>query len=179
MTTLTVPRRPDGKADVPDGTSYRVVSATADTLTIEVPDPTIDDARILLATLDAEQRLTAIADTVTPEHARILAPLLPAWTAGETVTDGALRSHDGTIWEVIPGQGHTTLPDWTPPATPALWRRWRDPDPDTPEPWIQPTGAHDAYRLGDLVAHNGATWRSDHDANIWEPGVAMWTRLDT
>ena len=37
--------------------------------------------------------------------------------------------------------------------------------------WVQPTGAHDAYALGAIVAHNGQLWISTVDANVWEPGV--------
>lgn len=38
--------------------------------------------------------------------------------------------------------------------------------------WVQPTGAHDAYTLGRIVAHGGRLWRSEHAANVWEPGAA-------
>lgn len=42
------------------------------------------------------------------------------------------------------------------------------------QPWVQPTGAHDAYNTGDWVTHNGQTWESTVDANTWEPGVFGW-----
>ena len=35
-------------------------------------------------------------------------------------------------------------------------------------------GAHDAYNIGDKVTHNGKTWVSDVDNNVWEPGVYGW-----
>ena len=37
-------------------------------------------------------------------------------------------------------------------------------------PWSQPTGAHDAYPRGAVVAHSGRVWESRHPANVWEPG---------
>lgn len=37
-------------------------------------------------------------------------------------------------------------------------------------PWVQPTGAHDAYPRGAVVAHGGKVWESRHPANVWEPG---------
>jgi len=40
--------------------------------------------------------------------------------------------------------------------------------------WVQPTGTHDAYALGAIVAHNGQLWISTVDANVWEPGVYGW-----
>lgn len=42
------------------------------------------------------------------------------------------------------------------------------------QPWVQPTGAHDAYPLGTKVTHNGKTWTSATAANVWEPGVYGW-----
>lgn len=42
------------------------------------------------------------------------------------------------------------------------------------DPWVQPTGAHDAYRQDATVTHNGKTWRSTTPANVWEPGVSGW-----
>lgn len=43
--------------------------------------------------------------------------------------------------------------------------------------WVQPTGAHDAYSQGATVTHNGKTWTSDVDSNVWEPGVYGWTEV--
>ena len=42
------------------------------------------------------------------------------------------------------------------------------------EEWVQPLGAHDAYPLDWVVIHNGKTWVSLVDANVWEPGVSGW-----
>lgn len=38
-------------------------------------------------------------------------------------------------------------------------------------PWTQPTGGHDAYPRGAVVAHNERVWESKHPANVWEPGA--------
>lgn len=40
--------------------------------------------------------------------------------------------------------------------------------------WIQPTGAHDAYKIGDKVSYNDKHWVSTIDGNVWAPGVAGW-----
>jgi hypothetical protein len=40
--------------------------------------------------------------------------------------------------------------------------------------WVQPTGAHDAYNIGDIVSHNGQLWISTVASNVWEPGVYGW-----
>lgn len=39
----------------------------------------------------------------------------------------------------------------------------------TPPEWVQPTGAHDAYKKGDLVTYKGKVYRSLIDANVWAP----------
>lgn len=42
-------------------------------------------------------------------------------------------------------------------------------------PWVQPTGAHDAYTLESTVVHKGHLWESDHPFNVWEPGTGdLW-----
>lgn len=62
---------------------------------------------------------------------------------------------------------------WEPGVS--AWREvWAS---STPPEWVQPTGAHDAYPLGAIVSHNGFTWQSDYEANVWEPGVFGWTQL--
>ena len=42
------------------------------------------------------------------------------------------------------------------------------------DPWVQPTGVHNAYSLGITVTHGGKTWESLTPANVWEPGVSGW-----
>lgn len=37
--------------------------------------------------------------------------------------------------------------------------------------WAQPTGAHDAYSTGDMVAWQGAVYRSRVDGNVWSPAA--------
>ena len=46
------------------------------------------------------------------------------------------------------------------------------------EPWVAPTGAHNAYPKDWMVTHNSKTWISLVDANVWEPGVANWAIYD-
>lgn len=49
--------------------------------------------------------------------------------------------------------------------------------PDDPEPepaptapaWVQPTGAHDAYSIGDRVTFQGRVYESVTNGNSWSP----------
>ena len=45
------------------------------------------------------------------------------------------------------------------------------------QPWVQPTGAHDAYPRGITVTHEGKTWENLTPANVWQPGVSGWREL--
>lgn len=38
------------------------------------------------------------------------------------------------------------------------------------QPWVKPSGAHNAYRLGAIVSHDGRTYQSATPFNITEPG---------
>jgi hypothetical protein len=40
-----------------------------------------------------------------------------------------------------------------------------------PAEWVQPTGAHDAYNIGDFVTFEGQVWESVIDGNVWSPTV--------
>lgn len=42
------------------------------------------------------------------------------------------------------------------------------------DPWIQPTGAHDAYPKAWTSKYNDKLWESLVDNNVWEPGVSGW-----
>lgn len=53
-----------------------------------------------------------------------------------------------------------------------------EPEDDIPE-WVQPLGAHDAYKLGDLVRFEGKVYKSVLPANVWSPAdyPAGWTEI--
>lgn len=59
-------------------------------------------------------------------------------------------------------------------------------DPETPEEpstsypeWVQPLGAHDAYKTGDRVMYQGKVYESTIDGNVWAPDVypAGWKEI--
>lgn len=66
-------------------------------------------------------------------------------------------------------QDHTTQPDWAPEVTPALFKLYFDPA-EGPAPWIQPTGGHDAYNIGDKVLYNDVVYTSKINGNTTVPG---------
>jgi hypothetical protein len=102
----------------------------------------------------------------------------PEWRAGLSVKVGDvfMIPEDKNLWKVV--QAHTTQSDWLPSLTPALWVKYYTPEMGYQE-WVQPTGAHDAYNIGDKVLFNGHLWESKINANVWSPTVypAGWTDL--
>ena len=42
--------------------------------------------------------------------------------------------------------------------------------------WAQPDSTN-PYMTGDRVLHNGSTWESTVDNNVWEPGVYGWIEI--
>jgi hypothetical protein len=98
----------------------------------------------------------------------------PDWQTGIEVKAGEVYKFESNLYEVI--QSHTTQSDWTPPIAKSLWKRFYEPS-DDPWPWVQPTGAHDAYPLGARVEYNGNIYESTIDANVWAPDVTGWKNL--
>jgi hypothetical protein len=81
----------------------------------------------------------------------------------------------GELYEVV--QAHTSQSDWIPSAVPALYKKAVL--PATIAPWVQPTEAQDAYKIGDKVTFNGFTYESLINANVWSPTgyPAGWEKL--
>lgn len=117
---------------------------------------------------------------VDEEDAAALSALMDPWQAGEEVPAGAIRAHNGTVYVCI--QPHVTLANWTPGATPSLWRQYRRTTSGAgglPDEWVQPTGAHDTYQAGDEVMFEGAMYRSLADNNAHSPAAwpAGWEKV--
>lgn len=90
------------------------------------------------------------------------------WIPNEWVEVGWKRIYEGTTYVCL--QAHQTLETWTPPNTPALWQA-ESGGGEYPV-WVQPTGAHDSYNIGDIVWYptEGSTlYESLINANVWSP----------
>ena len=85
---------------------------------------------------------------------------------GEDVAAGDEVTHLGVTYEVL--QPHMLQACWVPGQVPALYRAKADPGVEWPD-WVQPTGAHDAYKAGDKVTFEGAHYISLIDNNVWSP----------
>lgn len=116
--------------------------------------------------------LVTLRESETDERALSVPVLYPAWRSGVDYAVGTRVRYNGTLYRVL--QAHSSQESWTPEAAPSLFARVLIPDPDTVPDWVQPDSTN-AYSKGDRVRHNGKTWTSDIDGNIWEPGQYGWT----
>ena len=82
--------------------------------------------------------------------------------------------HGGVLYKVL--QGHTSQETWKPDASPSLFAKVLITDSGVIPAWAQPNSTN-AYMAGDKVTHNGKTWESDIDNNVWEPGVYGWSEV--
>ena len=89
-----------------------------------------------------------------------------AYAVGEFVTYGTNAVGDPQLYKVV--QAHTSQTDWTPDITPALFSPIGLDDKGYPV-WSQPTGAHDAYNMGDIVDYNGVLYKSLINGNVYSP----------
>ena len=144
----------------PDGTIHEGVTEPNQVTTTGQPDFVFsaDPA-------DYAGMVAASGSTVQPM------PPPPVGTAlGEAVIRGHVYDFNGTVYICV--QDHNRM-QFPPDQTPALWTPARV----QAEPWVQPTGAQDAYAVGDRVTHDrpadgGAIWlfESKIPANTTEPG---------
>lgn len=67
---------------------------------------------------------------------------------------------------------------YPPSVAPESWQKYgavveddTEPEPETPAiaEWVQPTGSHNAYNIGDVVLFNGGVYKSKINANTWSP----------
>ena len=114
-------------------------------------------------------KIETAASTMTDETALTAVELFPAWAVGKAYAVNDRAQYNGTLYKCI--QAHTSQSDWMPSATPALWKTVSI--DEYPE-WVQPTGAHDAYNIGDKVTYNGQHYVCTSNANVYAPDVYGW-----
>lgn len=114
------------------------------------------------------------ASSLSDEDGLEAVQLFPVWKAGQAYTTGQRVQHNGVLYSVL--QDHTSSEDWTPDAAASLFAKVLIPDESVIPEWEQPESTN-PYSAGDKVTHNGKTWVSDIDGNVWEPGVYGWTEV--
>lgn len=124
------------------------------------------------------ESLVALRESASDADALNAVAIYPEWREGVSYTTGQRVRFNGTLYKVL--QGHTSQAYWMPDATPSLFAKVLIPDPETIPEWEQPDSTN-PYAKGDKVTHNGKTWMSSIDGNVWEPGVvgteSLWEQV--
>ena len=101
--------------------------------------------------------------------------LYPIWKVNTNYTTGDRVLYNDTLYKVL--QDHTSQETWKPTDAPSLFSKVLIPVSDVIPAWVQPDSTN-AYMKGDKVEHNGKTWESDIDNNVWEPSVYGWSEVE-
>lgn len=120
-------------------------------------------------------KIEATASTMTDEAALTAVELFPAWKADTKYTKGTRLKDGETLYKVL--QDHTSQTGWEPHNAPSLFAKVLPGQEGTAiGEWQQPDSTN-PYKKGDKVKHNGKTWESTVDNNVWEPGVYGWKEV--
>ena len=100
--------------------------------------------------------------------------LYPNWKTDTNYDAGVRVQYNGVLYRVL--IAHTSQSTWTPDVAHSLYAKVLIPDPSVIPAWEQPDSTN-PYMAGDKVTHNGKTWVSNCDNNVWEPGVYGWDEV--
>lgn len=171
VTATDAPEAPDGYT-----TRYKWVSTgSAITQVWEiVPNGgTAAEAAVSLAQMQAAK--------LPDEDALKVVALFPAWVVGMArYTAGERVTHGGKLYRCL--QTHAPQLGWEPGVAASLWAEVLPGQPGAQVgEWKQPDSTN-PYSKGDKVTHNGKTWESLVDNNVWEPGAtgseSLWKEVE-
>ena len=125
------------------------------------------------------EALVSMRDELSDEVALTVPKIFPNWIAeGHEYSVGDKVLYEGTLYKVL--QAHTSQSAWNPVDAVSLFAEVLIPDPEVIPEWVQPDSTN-PYMVGDKVTHNGKTWVSLIDNNVWEPGAvgteALWEEV--
>lgn len=129
---------------------------------------TLEEAK---AIIDA---LVTLRNSAADEQALKASALYPKWKVDIAYQKDERVLYNNILYKVL--TDHTSQDDWTPDTAPSLFAKVLIPDKNVIPEWEQPESTN-PYSKGDKVTHNGKTWRSTIDSNVWEPGVYGWEEI--
>lgn len=129
---------------------------------------TLEEAK---AIIDA---LVTLRNSAADEQALKASALYPKWKVGIAYQKDERVLYNNILYKVL--TDHTSQDDWTPDTAPSLFAKVLIPDKNVIPEWEQPESTN-PYGKGDKVTHNGKTWQSTIDSNVWEPGVYGWKEI--
>ena len=133
-------------------------------LIVEHPSTIFTDDDIYVVTADTQEDLNYKISQQTPDK------FLPLPNVGSWCEINVVYGYGAKMAKCL--QSHTRM-HYAPEETPALFLIIEPTGSDYPV-WVQPTGAHDAYQIGDKVHFptiNDPVYESLINANVWSPTV--------
>lgn len=115
--------------------------------------------------------LVELRNAATDPQAVAAQEVYPTWRVEVNYIAGDRILYNDTLYKVL--QDHVSQETWTPDVAVSVFAKVLIPDADTVYEWEQPDSTN-PYMNGDKVIHNGKTWVSTIDNNVWEPGVYGW-----
>ena len=120
------------------------------------------------------------AQSLPDDQAITVKDIYPVWDGnGVSYQKDYYLTHNGKLYKVL--QAHTSQADWTPDTALSLFAEvLPGQDGTSIGEWVQPDSTN-PYMAGNQVTHNGETWESLIDNNVWEPGAqgseALWQKV--
>lgn len=124
--------------------------------------------------IELRTQIEELAETLDDETAVDYTELFTSWKEDTAYEINTRVRYGKTLYKCL--QAHTSQAAWTPTDAPSLWAKVLIPDPSVIPEWEQPESTN-PYMKGDKVKHNGKTWESTVDNNVWEPGVYGWDEV--
>lgn len=121
------------------------------------------------------EALVKLRGLATDEMSLQVPNLYPTWKVETNYSVGDRVLYNDVLYKVI--TAHTSQKTWTPTDAPSLFAKVLIPDEDVIPEWVQPDSTN-PYMTGDKVSHNGKTWVSTINNNVWEPGVYGWETVE-
>lgn len=158
--------------------SAEELKALEDAIEAAVQEQMAEEAKRPL-TMEEVVRLTISktinAIDIADDTALRMVEFYPEWASGVAYTAGDRIQYNGKLYKCL--QAHTAQADWNPVDAPSLWAEvLAGQDGTAIGEWVQPDSTN-PYMRGDKVTHNGKTWVSDVDNNVWAPGVYGWVEI--
>lgn len=160
-----------------DGITYSDFILSDDDKKAQIESQIAENTRPLteseVSRLIIAQQINAL--TVDDNTALRMVEFYPEWTTDTDYATGFKVQYGGTLYRCL--TAHASQADWAPEAAPSLWAKVLIPDETVIPAWEQPDSTN-PYSNGDKVTHNGKTWVSDIDNNVWTPGVYGWVEAE-
>lgn len=119
---------------------------------------------LINANLNATRKLIRV-DELSEEELLDMIDLYDNYQVGKSYKADDIFQYEGKLYKVI--QEHASQEDWIPPELPALYLSMMP--ENVMSEWVQPTGSHDAYNIGDKVIYEGQVYECIIDGNTWSP----------